>query len=101
MESRWGFLTPSAKPGDEILTFPLQLPNALRGMLWHCRKAGLAKTARKVQLRAETVSLSLCKSYFQYDLGGAEIMLDVIFIVATVIFFAAAILYVRGCERLR
>lgn len=28
-------------------------------------------------------------------------MLDVIFIVATVIFFAAAILYVRGCERLR
>lgn len=27
-------------------------------------------------------------------------MLDVIFIVATVIFFAAGILYVRGCERL-
>jgi len=28
-------------------------------------------------------------------------MLDVIFIAATVAFFAVAILYVRGCERLR
>jgi len=28
-------------------------------------------------------------------------MLDVIFIVATAIFFAAGILYLRGCERLR
>jgi len=28
-------------------------------------------------------------------------MLDVIFIAATTVFFAAAILYVRGCERLR
>jgi len=28
-------------------------------------------------------------------------MLDVIFIVATVIFFAAAVLYVRVCERLK
>ena len=27
-------------------------------------------------------------------------MLDVIFVIATVIFFAAGILYVRGCERL-
>jgi hypothetical protein len=30
-----------------------------------------------------------------------QLMLDVIFIVATMLFFAAAILYVRGCERLR
>jgi len=28
-------------------------------------------------------------------------MLDVIFIVATVVFFAVSILYVRACERLR
>jgi len=28
-------------------------------------------------------------------------MLDVIFIVATAIFFAAGILYLSGCERLR
>jgi len=28
-------------------------------------------------------------------------MLDAIFIVATVIFFAVAILYVRACERLK
>jgi len=28
-------------------------------------------------------------------------MLDVIFIVATMIFFAVGILYVRACERLR
>jgi hypothetical protein len=29
------------------------------------------------------------------------IMLDVIFIFATAVFFVVAILYVRGCERLR
>jgi hypothetical protein len=28
-------------------------------------------------------------------------MLDMVFIGATLIFFAAAILYVRGCERLK
>lgn len=28
-------------------------------------------------------------------------MLDVIFVAATAVFFAVAILYVRGCERLR
>ena len=28
-------------------------------------------------------------------------MLDIVFIVATVLFFALGILYVRGCERLK
>ncbi len=30
-----------------------------------------------------------------------EAMLDIIFIVATALFFAVGILYVRGCERLK
>jgi hypothetical protein len=32
---------------------------------------------------------------------GNNTMLDVIFIAATVLFFAAGILYVRACERLK
>ena len=43
----------------------------------------------------------LLKFFFQGDFGGTQTMLDLIFIVATVIFFAVGILYVRGCERLR
>lgn len=35
------------------------------------------------------------------QLKRTEYMLDLIFIVATVAFFAAGILYVRGCEKLR
>lgn len=34
-------------------------------------------------------------------LEANDIMLDIIFIAATTLFFAAAVLYVRGCERLR
>jgi hypothetical protein len=30
-----------------------------------------------------------------------EAMLDIIFMVATALFFAVGILYVRGCERLK
>ena len=32
---------------------------------------------------------------------GERVMLDVIFIAATALFFAVGILYVRGCERLK
>jgi len=32
---------------------------------------------------------------------GDENMLDIIFIVVTALFFALAVFYVRGCERLR
>ncbi len=41
------------------------------------------------------------KAYLQDEFGGTGMMLDVIFIFATVIFFAAGILYVGGCEKLR
>jgi hypothetical protein len=33
--------------------------------------------------------------------GEVEVMLDVIFIAATTLFFTVGIFYVRGCERLK
>jgi hypothetical protein len=33
--------------------------------------------------------------------GRARVMLDIIFIAATAIFFTLGIFYVRGCERLK
>jgi hypothetical protein len=32
---------------------------------------------------------------------GKRVMLDIIFIAATALFFAVGILYIRGCERLK
>jgi hypothetical protein len=33
--------------------------------------------------------------------GEAEVMLDIVFIAATALFFAVGVFYVRGCERLK
>jgi len=33
--------------------------------------------------------------------GEVEVMLDVIFIAATALFFTVGVVYVRGCERLK
>jgi len=36
-----------------------------------------------------------------FETGGNKTVLDVIFFAVTMLFFAAGILYVRACERLR
>lgn len=36
-----------------------------------------------------------------FSAGGAQTMLDIIFVGATALFVVLAILYVRGCERMR
>ena len=65
------------KGADENVRVPLRLFKAGHGNVWvDDRRRNIQETARFV-------------------------MLDVIFVAATIVFFGVAVLYVRGCERLK
>jgi hypothetical protein len=49
----------------------------------------------------DTPSANLLHGVARAQFVGRVVMLDIIFLAATALFFAFGILYVRGCERLR
>jgi len=49
-------------------------------------------------LLATTAAKELAEQQY---VRGVEVMLDVIFIAATALFFTVGVFYVRGCERLK
>ena len=55
---------------------------------------------RTFKLLATTAAKKLAEQQVQ-EMGEVEVMLDVIFIAATALFFTVGVFYVRGCERLK
>ena len=58
----------------------------------------LPAVVRTIKLLATTAAKELAEQQY---VRGVEVMLDVIFIAATALFFTVGVFYVRGCERLK
>ena len=60
----------------------------------------LPAVVRTFKLLATTAGKELAEQQYARS-GEVEVMLDVIFIAASALFFTVGVFYVRGCERLK